>query len=80
MWVATCRDRLADHGIVSVGVVSGGRMAAWVCSCRVLPHRVAPRILGEMLRRNEGVTVEWRPTAYNAACTGIVEEARATGP
>lgn len=75
VWVATCRDRLADHGIVSVGVVRGGTLEAWVCSCRVLPHRVAATILGELLA--SGVSAEWRPTAYNGAIAGIVAEASA---
>lgn len=75
VWVGFVRDRLADHGLVSVGVFRGGALVAWVCSCRVLPHRVAAALLGRMLAANPGRSAEWRPTRYNGASRGLLEEA-----
>ncbi|MDP2317048.1 MAG: hypothetical protein Q8P41_29415 [Pseudomonadota bacterium] len=74
VWVASCRDRLADHGLVSVGVVRDRRLVAWVCSCRVLPHRVAGSILAWMRAESPGVAAARVPTAWNAATIGLLEE------
>ncbi|MES2638466.1 MAG: hypothetical protein V4850_03265 [Myxococcota bacterium] len=77
VWVATCRDRLADHGLVSVGVVRDGRLVAWVCSCRVLPHRVAGTLLAWMRAENPGVEASYTRTPSNTATMGILEEGAA---
>lgn len=77
VWVATCRDRLADHGLVSVGVVGDGALVAWVCSCRVLPHRVAGTILKWMRDATPGLRAARVPTDANAATIGLLEEGAA---
>ena len=77
IWVATCRDRLADHGLVSVGVVRDGALVTWVCSCRVLPHRVAGTILAWMREATPGVRAARVPTDANAATVGLLEEGAA---
>ncbi len=74
VWVASCRDRLADHGIVSVGVVRDHRLAAWVCSCRVLPHRVAGTILAALRAAHPGLDATRVATPDNAATIGLLEE------
>lgn len=73
LYVGWCRDRIADHGVVALGVFQEGRLEAWVCSCRVLPHRVAGTLLGEMLRREPEALVERRETGRNAATLGLIE-------
>jgi FkbH-like protein len=80
LYVGWCRDRVADHGVVALGVFKEGRLEAWVCSCRVLPHRVASTLLGEMLRREPGAAVERRETGRNAATLGLVEASAEPAP
>lgn len=75
LWVGFVSDRLADHGLVAVGLVRGGEVVAFACSCRVLPHRVAGALLGELLRQHPGVTARFEPTGRNGASVGLVEEA-----
>ena len=75
VYVAWCRDNIADHGLISAGVFREGHLVSWVCSCRVLPHRVAASILSEMLRREPGAIAERRPTSRNGATIGLIEEA-----
>lgn len=79
VWVGWCRDRLADHGVVAVGVFRDGSLVAWVASCRVLPHRVAGTLLHAMLAANPGAVATWRPTGRNGASATLPEEA-ARGP
>ncbi len=76
VYVGWCRDRIADHGVVAVGVFRHQRLEAWVCSCRVLPHRVAPTLLWAMLCYHPEAQVERVPTARNGATLGLIEEAR----
>ncbi|MBK9645024.1 MAG: hypothetical protein IPO67_07730, partial [Deltaproteobacteria bacterium] len=54
LWVGFVSDRLADHGLVAVGLVRDGEVVAFACSCRVLPHRVAGALLGELLSQHPG--------------------------
>lgn len=75
LWVGFVSDRLADHGLVAVGLVRDGEVVAFACSCRVLPHRVAGALLGELLRQHPGVTARFEPTGRNGASVGLVEEA-----
>lgn len=77
VWVGWRRDRIADHGLVAAGVFGAGELQAWVCSCRVLPHRVAPTLLAEMLRREPGARAARVETPWNGATRGLLEEARA---
>lgn len=79
VYVAELRDRVADHGLVSAGVFRDGRLLAWVCSCRVLPHRVAGSILWAMRAAEPDAAAERVPTERNGATTGLLEEA-ARGP
>jgi FkbH-like protein len=76
VYVGWCGDRLADHGLVSAGVVRAGRLLNWVCSCRVLPHRVAASLLHLLLAAEPGLTLERVATRRNGATTGLIEEAR----
>lgn len=76
VYVGWCRDRIADHGVVAVGVFRHQRLEAWVCSCRVLPHRVAPTLLWAMLCYHPEAQVERVPTALNGVTRGLIEEAR----
>ena len=77
--VASVRDRLADHGIVAAGLFDGQRLVAWACSCRVMPHRVAPTILWAMTQQHPGARVEREDTGRNGATVGLIEQA-AHGP
>lgn len=74
VFVGAVRDRLADHGVVMAAVSRGGRLEAFVCSCRVLPHRVAPSLLWAVLQRAPG-TAERVALPRNGATIGLVEEA-----
>jgi FkbH-like protein len=76
IYVGWCRDRLADHGLVAAGIFREGRLEAWVCSCRVLPHRVAGTLLAETLRCQPEARVERVCTGRNGATVGLIEEAR----
>ena len=80
LWVGMVTDRLADHGLVAVGLVRDGALVAFACSCRVLPHRVAGSLLGELLRQNPGVQARFEPTGRNGASVGLVEEALGPPP
>lgn len=79
-YVGWCRDRIADHGLVALGVFEGERLLTWVCSCRVLPHRVAGALLREMLRREPEARVERVETGRNAATAGLIEASRSPTP
>ncbi len=72
--VGFVRDRLADHGLVCAGVFRQGRLQAWVCSCRVLPHRVAPSLLWAMRQRHPDALVQRVSTGRNGATSGLIEE------
>lgn len=80
LYVGWCRDRIADHGVVALGVFQGETLVAWVCSCRVLPHRVASTLLGEMLRREPGAQVRRQETGRNAATLGLIEASARPAP
>lgn len=80
LYLGWCRDRIADHGLVALGVFQGGQLESWVCSCRVLPHRVAATLLGEMLRREPGATAERVETGRNAASLGLIEACAQPAP
>ncbi len=80
LWVGFVSDRLADHGLVAVGLVADGELIAFACSCRVLPHRVAGALLGELLRQHPGVVARFEPTGRNGASVGLVEEALGPTP
>ena len=77
VWVALARDRLADHGLVAAGVLAEGRWVAWACSCRVLPHQLAPSILWAMRQAAGGGTAVWEATGRNGAARCLVEESAA---
>ena len=84
LWVASVRDRLADHGLVAAGHFGPGpdgvpSLLAWACSCRVLPHRVGASILWRMCRAHPEAQVHREDTGRNGATVGLIEEARA-GP
>jgi FkbH-like protein len=84
VWVASVRDRLADHGLVAAGLFGRGTdgdsaLLAWACSCRVLPHRVAASILWRMCRQHGDVRIQREDTGRNGAARGLIEEA-AKGP
>jgi FkbH-like protein len=76
VYTGWCGDRLADHGLVAAGVVRDGKLLNWVCSCRVLPHRVAPSLLHLLLAAEPGLTLEHIDTGRNGASTGLIEDAR----
>lgn len=80
LWVGFVTDRLADHGLVAVGLVRDGAVVAFACSCRVLPHRVAGALLGELLRQHPGAVARHEPTGRNGASAGLVEEALGPPP
>lgn len=77
VWVGFCRDRLADHGLVQAAVVRDHQLIAWVCSCRVLPHRVAPTFLALLRAKLPDLAVVFVETGRNAASRGLVEAAAA---
>jgi hypothetical protein len=74
--VGRCRDAASDHGIVSAGLIKDGRLVNWVCSCEVLPHRVAGTLLHLTLATTPGMEAEFIDTGSNAASLDIIEEAR----
>ncbi len=80
VYVASVRDRLADHGLVAVGWFVGEgaerRLGEVAVSCRVLLHRVAGSILALMLAEEPGASVERLDTGRNGASVGLVDEAR----
>jgi FkbH-like protein len=73
-YVASCRDRIADHGLIAVGVFRHHRLSHWACSCRVLPHRVAPSLLWAMLCYHPNALVERVPTERNGATTDLIPQ------
>jgi FkbH-like protein len=75
-YVASCRDRIADHGLIAVGVFRHQRLTCWACSCRVLPHRVAPTLLWAMLCYHPDAQVERVPSARNGATLDLIPQAR----
>jgi FkbH-like protein len=75
VYLAWCRDRLADHGVVAAGIFRDDRLIAWVCSCRVMPHQVAPTILHLMRAQEPDAQVTRVATPRNGATLGVVEEA-----
>lgn len=79
VYVASCRDRLADHGLVGVAWVVGSagerRVGELAVSCRVLPHRIAASVLAMVLERERGARVERVDTGRNGASAGVVAEA-----
>jgi FkbH-like protein len=77
LYVGFCRDRLSDHGLVAAGVFGGSprQLLAWCCSCRVLPHRVAPTFLWAMLTQEPGVIPVRVPNERNGATMYLIEEA-----
>ncbi|MCK6522460.1 hypothetical protein L6R49_13595 [Myxococcota bacterium] len=80
LWVGFVTDRLADHGLVAVGLVRGGEVVAFACSCRVLPHRVAGALLGALLQAHPGAVARFEATGRNGAAAGLVEEALGPTP
>jgi hypothetical protein len=78
VFIGAVVDRIADHGVVMAAVSRGGRLEAFVCSCRVLPHRVAPTLLWAVLQRAPG-TAERIALPRNGATVGLIEEAQ-NGP
>jgi FkbH-like protein len=81
VYVAACRDRLADHGLVGVAWVEGGvgqrRVGELAMSCRVLPHRVASSFLAQVLASEPGAAVQRVDTGQNGATVNLLEEATA---
>lgn len=81
LWVATCRDRLADHGLVAAawfaGEGSARRLAELAVSCRVLPHRIAASVLAALCEQEPSARVERRETGRNAASAGLIEASAA---
>lgn len=80
IWVAYLQDRMADHGLIAVGVfileTESVQLHSWVCSCRVLPHRVAPSILYAMCGQYPFVDVHRDVLPKNGATTNLIEEAQ----
>ena len=74
LYVGFVRDRLADHGLVCAGFFRGRRLVSWVCSCRVLPHRVAASLLWAMRQEQPQARVERTETPRNGATMGLIEE------
>ena len=72
--VGFVRDRLADHGLVCAGLFRAGRLVTWVCSCRVMPHRVAASLLWAMRREHPRALVQRVPTERNGATLGLIED------
>lgn len=81
--VATVRDRLADHGLVAAGLFTGPpgdrTLHAFACSCRVLPHQVAPTILWAMQQAEPDAALRWEDTGRNGAARRLIEASR-SGP
>lgn len=75
LYVGFARDRLADHGLIAAALFSPQRLLAFACSCRVLPHRVAPSLLHAMLSLQPGAQAAYQPTPRNGASRGLLEEA-----
>jgi FkbH-like protein len=49
VFVAHCRDRFGDYGLVAAAVVEGAEIAAFAMSCRVIGLKVEHRFLGFVL-------------------------------
>jgi FkbH-like protein len=79
LFLASCRDRLADHGIVGVlwfeGADGDRRVGELAMSCRVLPHRVAPSFLAASLAAEPSAHATYVPTGRNAAAADLAVEA-----
>ncbi len=79
VYVATCRDRLADHGLVAaawfVDGPGGPCLGELAVSCRVLPHRIASSLLAALLEREPGARVERLDSGRNGASAGLIAEA-----
>ena len=77
LYVGLVHDRLADHGLVAAALFGSSphRLLAFACSCRVLPHRVAPSLLHAMLQLEPGAQAAYEPTPRNGASGGLLEEA-----
>ncbi|GDX81477.1 hypothetical protein LBMAG42_32880 [Deltaproteobacteria bacterium] len=80
VYVASCRDRLAEHGLVAVAWFVGEgrerRLVELAVSCRVLPHRIAASVLAACLAREPRAAVSRVDTGRNGASVGVIEEAR----
>lgn len=76
LYMGWCRDRIADHGLVSAALVKNGQLINFVCSCRVLPHRVAASLLHLLLKARPGIKVSRKQTDYNGVTINLIEEAR----
>lgn len=78
VFVAACRDRLADHGLVGVAWIEGPaddrRVGELAMSCRVLPHRVAGSFLAHLLVHEPGARMARLDTGRNAASAGLPTE------
>jgi FkbH-like protein len=78
--VAHVEDRIANHGLVAVGVFThrddGWYLYSWVCSCRVLPHRVAASILFAMCADFPNVSVVREALERNGASVDLIEQSK----
>ncbi len=55
VFVAHCRDRFGDYGLVAAAVVEAGEIVAFAMSCRVIGLKVEHRFLAFVLGRYGGV-------------------------
>ncbi len=81
--VAELQEQGLDHGLVAAGLFTTDgdqrQLAAWACSCRVLPHQVAGSILWGMQQLEPTARVSREDTGRNAASRPLLEQADA-GP
>jgi FkbH-like protein len=71
VFVAYCRDRFGDYGLVAAAVVDGSEIAAFAMSCRVIGLKVEHQFLGFIL--------DAIASRHTQALAQIVETAR-NGP
>ncbi|CAN98390.1 MULTISPECIES: hypothetical protein [Sorangium] len=76
IYVGRCRASTSDYGIVAAGLVKDGRLVNWVCSCQVLPYRVAGTLLHLTLQTTPGMETEFVDVGSNAAALDVIREAR----
>jgi FkbH-like protein len=58
LFVAHCRDRFGDYGLVAAAVIEGAEIAAFVMSCRVIGLGVEHRFLAFVLEQMAGAGAE----------------------
>jgi FkbH-like protein len=82
VWNAWYRDKFGDEGIVAMAVVSNKepRLESFVMSCRVIGRGIEFALLGsicrELMARGErSLTAEYRETAKNGPCKGLLPTA-----